>query len=173
MQFPVGDATVNAGIVALPQDRGLLRPARQVPVDAVVRGVERSVLIPGDMHIALEGRILHLGKWLDPIDALCLLAPEAIGIGERLSIKPEIIVLADLADLRVGRDRDQGPACHGSSSSAGDAAMSPNAAEGYSARLRLYNTPSRLIRVSGGPTASSRGSRSMPPGSGLPRADVL
>jgi hypothetical protein len=62
------------------------------------------------MDIALEGSVFHLGKWFDPIDPLAVLAPETIRIGERLPVEPEIIILADLADLRVGRDRDHGPA---------------------------------------------------------------
>ena len=36
VQFAVGDAAVLAGIVALPQDRGLLGASRQMAVDAVV-----------------------------------------------------------------------------------------------------------------------------------------
>src|SRR5215831_10354670 len=121
VQFSVRDATVIAGIVALPQDRGLLAAARQVAVDAVVRSVERSVLVPGDMDVAFEGGISHLGKRLDPINALAVFAPEPIGVGERFPVKPEVIIFPDLAELRMGRDRDYCPAGHGGSSSAGNA----------------------------------------------------
>src|SRR5215467_5696661 len=121
VQFSVGHATVIAGIVALPQNRNLLRAERQVAVDAIIRSVERSVLVPGNMDVAFEGGISHLGKRLDPINTLAVFAPEPIGVGERFPVKPEIIIFPDLAELRMGRDRDYCPAGHGGSFSAGNA----------------------------------------------------
>src|SRR5262249_570929 len=99
---------------------------------------------------------------------------EPIGIGKRLPVEPEIIILPDLAELRIGRDRDYCPARHGGSSSAGNA--SPRVAqsrEDYSAPLNLYHTPSAPCRVSGAPAANSRGLRSTPPASGLPHEGAL
>src|SRR6478672_6351710 len=127
MQLAVGDAAVVAGIVALPQDRGLLGAARQMTVDTVVRGIERPVLVPGDMNVAFEGGVSHLGKRLDPINALAVFTPELVGVGERFPVEPEVIIFPDLAELWVGRDRDYCPARHGGSSSGGDA--SPRVAQ--------------------------------------------
>ena len=122
MQFSVGDATVIAGIVALPQDRNLLRAARQVAVDTVVRSVEGSVLVPGDMDVAFEGGVSYLGERLDPINALAVIAPEPIGVGKRFPVEPEVIIFPDLSrgadGLRSGLL--SGPTWR-SSSSAGNA----------------------------------------------------
>src|SRR5437870_1730949 len=81
-------------------------------VDAVVGGVEGAVLVPPDRHIAGERGVAHLGERLDPVDALAVLAPEPVGVGERAFIEPEIFGLIDLADPRVRRDRDQVPLGH-------------------------------------------------------------
>ena len=82
-------------------------------IDAVVRRVEGPVLVPGDVHIALERSVPHLGEGLDPIDALAVLGPKSVGVVERLLIEPEIFGLADLSHLRMGRDGDDGPPGHG------------------------------------------------------------
>ena len=44
VQLAIGDVLALARVVALPQDRGLVGARRQMPVDAVVGGVERAVL---------------------------------------------------------------------------------------------------------------------------------
>src|SRR5438270_8769235 len=73
VQLAVGDPAILARVVALPEDRGLLGTPWQMAIDAVVRRVEGPVLVPGDMHIALERSVPHLGEGLDPIDALAVL----------------------------------------------------------------------------------------------------
>src|SRR5438270_246341 len=113
VQLAVGDSPVFARIVALPQDRGLLGMLRQMSIDAVVRGIERPVLVPGDAHVAFERGVLHLGERLDPIDALAVLGPKSVRVGDRLLIELEIFGLADLAHLRMGRNGDDGPPGHG------------------------------------------------------------
>src|SRR5438552_3874942 len=59
VQLAVGDAAVLARIIALPQYRRLLGALWQVSIDAVIGGVERPVLVPGDMDIALERAVSH------------------------------------------------------------------------------------------------------------------
>src|SRR5262249_5713909 len=126
------------------------------------------------MDIAFERRISRLGKWLDPIDALAMFAPELIGVGERFPVEPEVIIFPDLAELRVGRDRDYCPARHGGSSSAGDAG--PHISQSH---RRLFRPAKplqylfRASRVSDAPAANSHGLRSMQPASGLPHAGAL
>src|SRR5207237_5084318 len=78
-----------------------------------VRRVERPVLVPGDVHIALESGVPHLRERLDPIDALAVLGPKSVRIGDRLLVEPEIFGLADLAHLRMRRDGDDSPPGHG------------------------------------------------------------
>jgi hypothetical protein len=62
----------------------------EVPVDAVGTHIERAVLEPFDRDIARETRILDLGEWLDPVDPLGLLAPEAVGVFDRQLVKLQI-----------------------------------------------------------------------------------
>src|SRR5436190_24046916 len=118
VQFTVADAAVFGGIVALPQDRGLIAALSEMAVNAIGGGVERAVLVPADRHIAGEGRVADLRIGLDPIEPLAVLAPKAIGVGEGALVKAEIFGLVDLADPGLRRDRDQGPLGHRVSSMA-------------------------------------------------------
>src|SRR6202030_4848056 len=103
---------------------------------------ERPVLIPGDVHVALERGVAYLGERLYPIDALTVLGPKSVGVGERFLVKPEILGLADLAHLRMGRNGDDGPPGHGVFPPRLPALASRRAAgKGYSAPLSAYNTP--------------------------------
>jgi hypothetical protein len=59
MQFAIGDPARLARIVALPEDRDLIRARRQMAVDAIGADVERAVLEPADEDIIeREGRVL-------------------------------------------------------------------------------------------------------------------
>src|SRR5262249_20576234 len=64
------------------------------------------VLIPADRHIAIKGGVRHLCIWFDPVDAFTALAPEVVAMSERFLVEPEVFGLIDLADIRMGRDRD-------------------------------------------------------------------
>src|SRR5260370_24642959 len=112
IQLAVGAPLVFPGVVALPQDRRLVGALRQMPVDAVVGSVERAVLVPADRHVGVEGGVANLRIRPDPIETLALLAPELVGVGERLLVHPEIIGSADLAGPLVRRDRDHAPVGH-------------------------------------------------------------
>ena len=63
----IGDVLVLARAVALPEDRGLVRPRRQVTVDAVPAGIEGAVVVPADPHVAGVVDVPHLGVGLDPV----------------------------------------------------------------------------------------------------------
>src|SRR5438046_728317 len=104
VKLAVGHPAILARIVALPEDRGLLGTPWQMAIDAVVRRVEGPVLVPSDVHTALERGVPHLRKWFDPIDALAVLGPKSVGVVERLLVEPEIFGLADLSHLRMSRD---------------------------------------------------------------------
>ena len=52
VELAVGDLPIVIGIVALPDDRRLVAPLLQVPVDAVVGDVEHAVLEPFDRDLA-------------------------------------------------------------------------------------------------------------------------
>ena len=71
MQLAIGNRQVNLGIVAFPDDCNIVTLRVEMPVDAVVAGIERAIVIPADMQVVLRERhILDLRKRLDPVDAL-------------------------------------------------------------------------------------------------------
>ena len=102
VQFAVGDPAVLGGIVALPQDCRLVAAPRQKAIDAVIAGVESSVLVPGNTHIAVERCVFCSGIWLDPVEPFPVLAPKSIGIVERVLIEFVIIGFADLRPFQDG-----------------------------------------------------------------------
>ena len=62
VQLAVGDVLGLRGIVALPDDRGLVAALVEMPVDAVPGDVEDAVLEPFDRDVAgREGDVLDLG----------------------------------------------------------------------------------------------------------------
>src|SRR3546814_5234768 len=51
------------------------------PVEAVVGGVQRSVVEPFDVDVAgAEGNVLDLGVGLEPVEALAVLGPETFRV---------------------------------------------------------------------------------------------
>jgi hypothetical protein len=81
VQLLVGELFVVLRIIALPQDGGLVTAFRKMAVNAVVTDVQRSVLEPFDRYVArVIGSVLDLAERLDPVDTLCLLAPETVRI---------------------------------------------------------------------------------------------
>ena len=88
------------GVVGLPEDRGLLAAAGEVAVDAVGRDVEHAVLEPFDRDVGVgEGGVLDPREGRDPVEALGLLAPEGVGVGDRGRVHPGVAVGVD---QRVG-----------------------------------------------------------------------
>src|SRR3546814_19007108 len=89
--FDLGDVLLLGGAVALPDECGVVPLGRQVTVDAVVAGVGGAVGVPLDVDVACpEADVLHLGVGLEPVDALAVLAPEGVGVGDRLLVELEI-----------------------------------------------------------------------------------
>ena len=84
MQLAVGDVLASVRVVALPEDRDLVGARREVPVEAIDRDVE----LPSSNHlIDTSGQaklvFLTLVYGLYPVEALAMLAPEGVRIGER------------------------------------------------------------------------------------------
>ncbi len=87
MQLLVGKLLVVLGIVTFPDDCGLVTALGDMAVDAVVAGVERSILEPFDRDIVrVVGGVLDLAERLDPVDAPGLLGPEAVRVLDRTGI---------------------------------------------------------------------------------------
>src|SRR3546814_9451658 len=90
-ELAVADVLLLGGIVALPDDGGVVLLGRQVAVDAVVAGVGGAVGEPPDVNVVRpEAGILHLGIGLEPVQALAVLAPEPFRIRNRLFVELEI-----------------------------------------------------------------------------------
>ena len=90
----------SRGVVALPDDRGLVAALVQMAVDAVGGDVEHAVLEPFDRDVAgREGGVLDLGEGLDPVDALGLLGPESVGVADRARIHVAVFGLVDKGAL--------------------------------------------------------------------------
>src|SRR5690606_1744994 len=107
VQLTVGDVLLLGGIVSLPDDRDLVFPFRQVPVDAVVGGIGYAVIEPADVDVArAKGRVLHLCIGREPVDALALFRPEGLRIGHRLLVELAVTLLVDpglFSNLRAYR----------------------------------------------------------------------
>ena len=97
MQLAVGDVSGLGGVVALPNDRGLVGALGKVPVDAIVGGVEDAILEPLDRDVAGTKRaVLDLARRLVPVEALGLLRPEAVRVLERARVHLLVLVRVDI-----------------------------------------------------------------------------
>ena len=100
VQLAVGDVLGLRGIVALPDDRGLVAALLEMAVDAVPGRVQDAVLEPFDGDVAgREGDVLDLMEGLHPVDALGLLGPEAIGIIDRAGVHLAVLGVVDKGAL--------------------------------------------------------------------------
>ncbi|MNC28859.1 hypothetical protein D3C75_770840 [compost metagenome] len=87
MQFAVSDVAAFGRVIALPDDRDLIAALGQMTVEAVVGNVQGAVGEPFDVDMVIvEGGLLHRGERLDPVEALGLLAPEAVRVDDRLLV---------------------------------------------------------------------------------------
>jgi hypothetical protein len=101
MQLLVGDVPGLRGVVALPDDRGLVAALVQMPVDAVMGDVEHAVLEPFDRDAAGRERpVVDLVRRLHPVEALGLFGPEAGGIADRTGVHFLVFGLIDPGALR-------------------------------------------------------------------------
>jgi len=101
LELAIRNVLVDPGLVTGPDDRGLLAPGREMAVDAVVAGVQPGARVPGEVDL-LVVRVEHLGPGVEPVEDLCLLAPECRGIRERLLV--DALVLVETLDVRVFPD---------------------------------------------------------------------
>ena len=84
------------GRVAFPDDRGLVGALGQMAIDAIVGGVGLAVLVPIDRDVMRIPRdVADLGVGLEPVDALALVAPEAVGVLDRALVH---LLVAGLVD---------------------------------------------------------------------------
>nr|GEY12335.1 hypothetical protein [Tanacetum cinerariifolium] len=102
MQFAVGNVAALGRVVAFPDDGDRITALGQMAVETVVGNVQSAVGEPFDIDaVVVEGGLFDGSKRLDPVKALGLLAPEAIGIDHRL-----------LVHRLVGRLVSQRRGCH-------------------------------------------------------------
>ncbi|MCY1359523.1 hypothetical protein D9M69_460990 [compost metagenome] len=102
VQFAVSDVAAFGRVIALPDDRDLIAALGQMTVQAVVGNVQGAVGEPFDVDMVIvEGSLLHRGERLDPVEALGLLAPEAIRVDDGLLVHR---LVGRLVSQRVGRN---------------------------------------------------------------------
>ena len=104
----IGDLLAFLGVVAFPNDRGLVAAGGEVAVETVDRSVEGAIVVPANLDVAGEINVLHLGVGLDPIDALALLTPKGFGILDRLLVHRQILGVVDPGALgELGGNREK------------------------------------------------------------------
>ena len=100
VQLLVGDVLGIFGIVAFPDDRGLLGAFFEVAIDAIERDVGRAVTEPFDGDLAGgERRALGPGVGLDPVNAAAMLGPERFRVFDRMVIHCFVF---GFVDVRLG-----------------------------------------------------------------------
>src|SRR5690606_25503957 len=98
MQLAIGDVFGIGGIVALPDDGGLISARCQVPVDAVAADVELAADKPGCLAL-VHVTFMYFGPWLVPIEkALGLLGPEFVRLLNGLLVEP---IIGGFVGMRV------------------------------------------------------------------------
>ena len=103
VQLPVGYPGVVAGVVAFPDDGCLFRFFRQVPVDAVVAGVEGAAVEPAHgtvRHVGFENRLPALVPVQEDIR---LFGPEPFGVFHGPGIHGPVLIVVEVGALRHGR----------------------------------------------------------------------
>ena len=96
MQLPVGDFFVGRRIVALPDDRYLVAPSRQVAVQTIVRNVQLGAFEPGDIGFVVIP-VPDLGPGLEPVyEFFRLLGPEPLGVGDGPLVHLVVLVIVDV-----------------------------------------------------------------------------
>ena len=96
VQLAIGDLLRVLGVVAFPDDGDLVAALGEMAVDAVIGRVGGAVLEPLDRHVMrIERGVLDLGERLEPVNALGLSGPEAVGIGERTVVHGAVLGAVD------------------------------------------------------------------------------
>jgi hypothetical protein len=101
LQVAVADVLVLAGLVLGPDDGRLVALVLQVPVHAVVAGVQAAAVVPAEIHVLVV--VVEGDARLDePGDVLGLLGPEGVRIVQGQAVQP--LILFHAADVAVGGD---------------------------------------------------------------------
>ena len=100
-EFGVGDVAGLGGIVAFPDDRGLVGALGQMAVDAIVGDIGHPVLEPFDRDVVrVEAGVLDLGVGLEPVDPFAVFAPESLRVTQRTLVHLLVLGMIDPSALR-------------------------------------------------------------------------
>ncbi len=117
VQLAVGELAVLSGIVAFPQDGGLIAAGVQVAVEAVVSDVQLATFEPLDVEIVgVEAVVAYSIPGLTPgYEGLCLLGPKTLRIRDGTAIHGLVLFGIDVGVGRnLGWNRIGLGLCHGS-----------------------------------------------------------
>src|SRR3984885_6172778 len=127
-----------------------------MPVNAVIRGIQRSVFVPSNLNVAEETRIFYFRIRLEPVQPFALFTPEAFGMSNRTVVHLKIFLLVHPSFARdLGEDRIQALMRHQASSLRWSASADfgrhyPRpawAGQATSVQLQDSRLPSRRLRI--------------------------
>ena len=96
VQFFISYVARERGVVALPDNGGLVLARRKMTVDAIHRNIRRAVVEPFDRNVmGVETRVLDLGERRDPLDTPRLFGPKGVRRVDRSGVKLAIARLVD------------------------------------------------------------------------------
>jgi hypothetical protein len=87
----VGQDPVLAGLVAFPDDRGLVGARLQMAVEAIVANISFSTLIVLNGDFIPKVELAGLAPLLLPVEAVRQLAPEAFGVLDGVVVHPLVV----------------------------------------------------------------------------------
>jgi hypothetical protein len=106
VHFAVGEGGVFTGLIAFPDNGGLLGPGIEVPVEAVVDDIGRAALEPFDrdgalVHIVIVGAdFVPLFK---PVELRGFISPKGFGVGDRAIVFSLVVLHAfDVGPIAEG-----------------------------------------------------------------------
>jgi hypothetical protein len=115
VQLAIGEFALEAGLVALPDDCGLIAPIGEMAIEAIVGDVELGALEPLDGDVAIVGPVPDLVPLLEPVHVLLgHLAPESLGVVDGPPVHGLVLVLADQRAFGGARKHVVGFVGHGS-----------------------------------------------------------
>ena len=100
MQLAIGDVLIPARVITFPDDGSLITSLIEVPVDAVVAGIEYAVLEPADVEVgAIEGGIPDHGRELNPVKTFGRIRPELLAVFNRFPISTVVFLMIEQGTL--------------------------------------------------------------------------
>ena len=96
-EFAIGDFFLKGWLIALPDQGHVVFFFRQVPVDAVVTGIQHAVFVPFNGNGFIEGGVFNFFRRGKPVKAAAHLFPKSFGVLKRSGVKLFIFFRRDVS----------------------------------------------------------------------------